>query len=80
MLRLSAALKHNPAIYLMQSDLDHLSILRTQPVIYIVEYTYIVETIIGVEIAKNECKKFQITPITNLHKQWGSVIMPCYFN
>ncbi len=78
MRRLSDALKHNPAIYITQIDMNYLSILRTRPVIYIVEYNFIVETIIGVDIAKDECEQFQITPITSLQKQWGSVIILCY--
>ena len=74
---LSNALKHNSPVYLNEIPLDSLSILRTRPVIYIVEYNYIVETMIGSQIHVDECVKFQVTEITSLHKQWGSVIQEC---
>jgi hypothetical protein len=74
---LADAFKHNPPVYLTQMGRDSLSILRTRPVIYILEYDVIVGTIIGVNMKRDECEHFHVTPITSLHKQWGAAIITC---
>lgn len=50
-----------------------MSVLRARPVIYIEEYDYLFETVVGTEMPWDVCEQFHLTEFTSLHKQWGSV-------